>query len=307
MKDILKRFAGVPVLVVGDAILDRYVFCAASRISAEAPVPVLDVLRTEDRPGGAANAAACVAALGGVPYLVAPVGDDIAAGDLRSVVPIIPGDRLRLLPMRANTLLKTRYMVGSHQIARADVGGRELALLGEQFSNQPNLAKSILISDYDYGAVSPGMMLALRRMNIPIVVDPRPMNAILYQRVSLLVPNRLEAAHMSGHMNTQSVGGLAEALRVKMDSDCLVTLGDAGANLATAGGTCYFSTCARTVYDVCGAGDVVSAVMALAAGAGVTWEQAAPLAMLAAGIAVGRIGTYAPTVADICEEIDHGA
>ncbi len=323
-RPVLECFCSVRVLVVGDAMLDHYVIGNVSRISPEAPVPILHVREEFDRLGGAANVAANVVALGGKTALFSLVGHDSAGQVDRDGLHLQEkcvdgGIDARLLPSLGCTIRKTRMMAGRQQMLRVDwepvpEGKGDVLRLSEsdcarrQSMLQQALedADVVLVSDYAKGTVDEALMQLLVQSGKPVVVDPRPRNAGLYKGISLITPNRKEAGEILGLDGTVRYSGceLAEMIRDKLACDALVTLGEEGMVLCPREGQMVaIPTRAREVFDVTGAGDTVAATIALARGAGANWELAAQLANAAAGVVVGHIGTASVTADELAHAI----
>ncbi len=310
----VRSIRGKTVLVVGDLILDRYLWGRATRVSPEAPVLVVDVDREELRLGGAANVAHNVHALGGRPLVVGAVGED-AAGEsfLRLLAShgVRESDGIVRDPSRRTTL-KTRIVAHHQQVLRADeetraalpaeVEGRlweavEAALPG---------VDAALVSDYGKGVVTPllleRLLPELARRSVPSAVDPKEEHFLRYTGVSVITPNVAEASQAWGRrirseQDLLDAGfGLRDRLRAQ---SVLITRGEAGMSLFTAEGHTHFPTRAQHVYDVTGAGDTVVATIASALAAGASLGEACVLANHAAGLVVAELGTAAARADDL--------
>jgi len=338
LSTLVPRLAGVRVLVVGDAMLDHYVVGTVDRISPEAPVPILRVEREFDRPGGAANVAVNIAALGGKAELVCLVGRDRSDErdpDAERLSRLcrphgIEPTLLRFLPC---TIRKTRILAGQQQLLRVDrespfgrtaaeheaaaAGGAPWEPLplsaseatGRASALAPLLARcdAVLVSDYAKGMVDAALMAQLRASGRPVVVDPRPQHTALYEGASLVTPNRKEAGEMLGLDPRRPLSGeeLGRRLAARLGGDVLVTLGAEGMCLVPRDGDAEtIPTRAREVFDVTGAGDTVAAVVALALGAGLPLGSAAHLANAAAGRVVAHIGTATVTAAELRDALE---
>ncbi len=309
---LVERLSGVRVLVVGDVMLDHYVFGSAERISPEAPVPVVRVSAEQFRLGGAANVAVNLAALGGQVALLGLIGN-VEAGR-----PDADGERVSALCHQAGiaaelparlprTVRKTRVLAARQQMLRVDWeaaapqtagDGEKLAVLDRRLPE----CDVVLVSDYAKGVVDPELMARLARSGKPVVVDPRPQHGDLYRGVTLITPNRKEARELLGWGEWRPAPGeeLGAALAEKLSAAVLVTLGDAGMCLVRRGQpTASIAARAREVFDVTGAGDTVAAVMALGLGAGLDLLDSAQLANAAAGVAVAHIGAVAVSPAEL--------
>lgn len=304
----VRGMRGKRVLVVGDVILDRYLWGRATRISPEAPVLVVDVEREEFRLGGAANVAHNVRALGAQPLLFGVVGDDAASSDFARLLEecdVDPNPGIVRDPSRRTTV-KTRIIAHNQQVLRADEETREplpaaaRARISERLHASLADADAVILSDYGKGVVS-GELLDellpdLARRGIPSAVDPKEEHFFRYRGVTVITPNLLEAAQAYGRRLTDEAS-LLEAgfgLRERLDSKAvLITRGEEGMSLFTAEGHTHFSTRAREVYDVTGAGDTVVAAIGAALAARAPLAEACVLANHAAGLVVAHLGTAA--------------
>jgi D-beta-D-heptose 7-phosphate kinase/D-beta-D-heptose 1-phosphate adenosyltransferase len=299
------KLAGKRVLVVGDVMADHYVWGKVERISPEAPIPVVHVSREEVKPGGAANVACNIAALGGKVSLAGIVGADPMAATLRSLLEAKGIDVGGLMEDAARpTIQKTRIIAQSQQVVRVD---RELqqplaAAASEAFLaaclRQVESCDAVLFSDYAKGALSARLSTEVTRraraLGKVVAADPKPANVDWFSGVGILTPNQAEAAAASGVAIRDDAGAEAAA-RVLMDrlrSDAvLVTRGEHGMTLLRSqGGVTHIPTRAREVFDVTGAGDTVIATLTLALAAGMPVPEACTLANAAAGIVVAEIG-----------------
>lgn len=310
----LARFPGRRIAVVGDFMLDHFIWGQASRLSPEAPVPVVEVTGETWHPGGAGNVAANLAALGATAVPFGVIGRDAEAGILRRELRqrAVATSDLLSDPGRPTTL-KTRIIETErkHQVARADRECRAPApaALARRLVRRllAGSCHAVIISDYDKGAITPELLAellpALARRRVPVFVDPRPRHAAAYRPITVLTPNRREAELITG-LSIHDERGLQEAgtrlLELTEARAVLITLGPQGMALLERGSRLRrIETLAREVYDVTGAGDTVVATFALAHAAGAGLAEAAALANCAAGIVVGRVGTAVPTVADL--------
>ena len=299
------------VVVFGDLILDEFVWGKVDRISPEAPVPVVWVERESVMPGGAANVAANILALGGQPFLIGVVGDDPAGHRLRALLNDQGMETSGILVDRARpTTIKTRVVAHQQQVVRID---RERVApltpsLGTQcleaLADQLKAARGVIIEDYGKGVVTPSLITAViraaTRSRRVIAVDPKQEHITCYKGVTTLTPNRAEASQAAGIAITdrpsliQAGRRLLQRLRPE---SVLITLGEDGMCLFERRGTItQIPTVAREVYDVSGAGDTVIATMTLLRAAGASLVEAARIANAAAGVVVGKLGmaTCAP-------------
>ena len=287
------------VLVIGDVMLDRYWFGDVSRISPEAPVPVVHVQRTEERPGGAANVARNIVSMGGKATLLSVVGDDEAGKSLaallknENVVTLLHND-----PQQPTTV-KLRVIGRQQQLLRIDFEtppSREVLedKLGE-FESLVDGVDVVILSDYGKGALThvAKMIDTARRHGKPILVDPKGDDYDKYRGATLLTPNRGEFREIAGRWHGETeLAAKADAMRRRLDVEALlVTRSEEGMSLFTASGATHEPTRAREVFDVSGAGDTVIATMGLMLAAGVPMIEAVHIANLAAGVVVGKLGT----------------
>ncbi len=304
--NLLERIRGEAIAVVGDLMLDRFVWGKVSRISPEAPVPVVEVERESYHLGGAANVARNLASLGVTPLLLGVVGDDEASQQLRTALRERGlSDHAVLDDRSRRTTVKTRIIAGSQQVVRADWESVDDLDAGMESRSLDALttiierARALVLSDYAKGTLTPRIIdraleLAKAR-GIPILVDPKLRRYRLYKGVTLVTPNLYEAERFAGlavHTNED----IAVAARSILDelgcTAVLITRGEHGMTLfETRQSPLHIPTLAREVFDVSGAGDTVIAAAALALAAGSTLPEAAELANRAAGVVVGKLGT----------------
>lgn len=297
-----RREAG-EILVVGDVMLDRYLEGVAERVSPEAPVPVVRVLRSFDRPGGAANTALNIATLGGRAALVGVTGTDEAAGSLRSLVAAGGVSADSLLPTETlPTTVKTRLIAGHQQIARfdhervVDDGDLRARTLRAIEALLPR-ARWAVLSDYAKGVCHATVCRALidggRRHGTKVIVDPKGRDFAKYAGAAVITPNQTEAAVAAGFGIHDADDGVRAARAIRESfgiGAVVVTLGDKGLAVVDAERTAVIPTSARRVFDVTGAGDTVVAMLAVALAEGTPLEEACHMANAAAGVQVSCIG-----------------
>ena len=288
------------VLVVGDVMLDRYVFGEVSRISPEAPVPVVRVVREEERPGGAGNVARNAAALGAQVTLLSVIGDDEIGERLRALI-VKEGIRARLrLDKSVETTRKVRVIGRQQQLMRIDfekAPSREI--LKQKLTDYRRLLNEkcdvVVLSDYGKGGLTHivDMIGLARSYGKRILVDPKGDDYSRYKGANVLTPNRSELRNVVGQWSSEAdLEKRAEALRRKLGLDALlVTLSEEGMTLFDGDGAYHEATKAREVYDVSGAGDTVIAALAVMVAAGASLREAMRIANHAAGIVVGKLGT----------------
>ena len=295
----LPDFSRARVLIVGDVMLDRYWFGDVSRISPEAPVPVVHVQRTEERPGGAANVARNITALEGAATLLAVVGND-EAGD--SLEKLLEGERVNASLHRdasLSTTVKLRVIGQQQQLLRIDferVPSHEvLAAKLDEFERLVDQADAVVLSDYGKGGLAHvEKMIGLARAHgKPVLVDPKGYDYSRYRGATLLTPNRGEFREVVGRWSDAAdFARRAQKLRAELELDALiVTRSEEGMSLFTAKESHHEPTQAREVFDVSGAGDTVIGVLALMVAAGSDLHAAMRVANHAAGIVVGKLGT----------------
>jgi len=306
IKDLLERARGATIAVLGDLMLDRFVWGAVSRISPEAPVPVVEVESESFHLGGAANVARNLESLGSKPVLVGVVGDDESAGQLRKAMRARGlSDEAVIQDGSRRTTVKTRIIAGNQQVVRADwesvddldrdVEARAL----EALSNVIGSARAVVLSDYAKGALTPNVISRAielaRDHNIPVLVDPKLRRYRLYKGVTLATPNLSEAERLAGiiiHTEADVAEAAGSILRELECDAVLITRGEHGMTLFEASEKpLHIPTFAREVFDVSGAGDTVIAAASLALSGGASLPEAATLANRAAGIVVGKLGT----------------
>jgi len=291
------------VLVVGDVMLDEVLCGQVSRISPEAPVPVVQVTRQSFHLGGAGNVAANVRSLGGRAALVGLVGQDGAGQRVREALDAAGVEARLVVPAGGRpTTVKTRIVAQGQQVVRADheqtgdVEGRAADAIVEAVRRELPACEALVISDYQKGVVTAPLLrrvLALAKgRRVPVLVDPKVRHFRLYRGVALVTPNQLEAEQATG-LRLRGERELAAAgrriLSLLRCRAALVTRGEHGMSLFERGRPpLHVPTAAREVFDVTGAGDSVIATMALATAAGATLEEAAFLANAAAGVVVGK-------------------
>ncbi|HRI04964.1 MAG TPA: D-glycero-beta-D-manno-heptose-7-phosphate kinase [Pyrinomonadaceae bacterium] len=312
--NILDSFANTNVLVIGDVMLDRYWWGNVSRISPEAPVPVVKMDNMTLAAGGAANVAANVYGLGATPVLVGIIGDDTEGELLPDVLSKVGVSHEHLITIAGRpTTVKTRIIAHSQQMARIDQETDANLSANDEESVwsriEPHIKEShaIVISDYAKGFLSD---LLLRRIidlannsGVSVLVDPKGKDYKKYRAASLLTPNRREAADACGlEENTQQMVNIA-GNRLLTDlnlSSVLITQGEDGMTVfRKSGEPFHLDTLAREVYDVTGAGDTVIASLAVAIGSGADLETAANIANTAAGLVVEQVGTTAISIREL--------
>jgi len=307
---LLKKIAGLRVLVVGDVMLDHYIWGDATRISPEAPVPVIDIARDSWTAGGAANVALNIASLGARCTVAGYVGNDEAGSRLTE---ILKAKRIDTIPTpgEAPTIVKTRVVVQHQQLCRLD---REAAPKCYDFPvDQVDalLAKTIgacdavVLSDYAKGVLSDALVARVTRLAREagkfVALDPKPKRKLAFQGLDLITPNKRESLQLAGmelppHTKFPAAEVCTRLHREYGTKYLVVTLGEDGMLLSSGGRILKtIPTAAREVFDVSGAGDTSLAALVLALSAGASFENAAHFANAAAGVVVGKLGTATVT------------
>jgi len=316
--EILRNLRDRFVLVLGDVMLDEFVWGDVTRISPEAPVPVVDVRRESTHLGGAANVLANLVALGARGSVVGVVGNDAAGARLQNGLRDLGAQEGCLIVDESRpSTTKTRIIAHSQLVVRTDRESRAavttniedkiVSCLKDALKN----ADAFVVSDYDKGVVTPRILreiLPLAYEHVPVLIDPKLRNFNSYRPATLVTPNHLEALRMSDSEDHSDDGShqAAKVIREKLGCDAvLITRGDRGMMLLEGSGQpVYVETAAREVYDVTGAGDTVIAALASALATGATMVEAASFANHAAGIVVGKVGTATATADELLETFD---
>lgn len=316
--EILERAHAVRVLVLGDVMLDRFVYGSVARVSPEAPIPVLEVQRAVDSAGGAANVARNVASIGARVTLIGVIGDDPWARDLRAqLAQDSLVDACLIVDPARPTTVKTRFVADGQQVMRADRETRaplgeevERRLLGE-FDRALQTASIVVLSDYAKGVLSEQLtqaaIMAAQRASKHVVVDPKSKDLRKYTGATVLTPNLKELQAACG-LECADDGTVERTARSFVESQVcaamVVTRSKDGMSvIGKQDATVHLRTMAREVFDVSGAGDTVVAAISLALAAGADIVKASTLANLAAGIVVGKVGTAVVTASELIEQL----
>jgi rfaE bifunctional protein kinase chain/domain len=299
------RISALNILVVGDVMLDEYLWGHVRGISPEAPVPVVEIHEQSYAPGGAGNVTANLACLQTKVWLAGVIGNDARAAKLRELFSAIPGITTHLCACADRpTTTKTRILAHSQQMLRADhelrhpIPAEAEASILNFVRERLNMFQACVLSDYAKGVLTDHLLQALialcHEANIPVIVDPKGLHYSRYRGATVVTPNTAEAHlavdNASGQMNIEEV---ARRLQSEIgESALLITRGPQGMSLFTQGAPpLNIPAQARIIYDVTGAGDTVVAVLSLLLAAGFELASAARLANYAAGIVVGKVGT----------------
>jgi len=300
------------ILIVGDVMLDRYWFGAVERISPEAPVPVVKVESIEDRPGGAANVAANVVALGANATLLAVIGADETGQRLQH---LLQNNRLTAtlhIDSSIQTTMKLRVIARQQQLIRLDFehppSHDVLAAKLEDFQGALQQHQVIILSDYAKGSLThvQAMIKAARAMGKKVLVDPKGIDYSRYHGASVLTPNYKELWQVvGGWLNETALTEKAQALRRELQLDALLlTRSDEGMSLYHSNGVTHQATVAQEVYDVSGAGDTVIAALGCLLAAGAPLELAMCWSNRAASIVVAKLGTAVATLEELLKAND---
>ena len=303
LHEILGRFAGLKIAVIGDIILDKYIYGKVERISPEAPIPVVHVEKEKYVPGGAANVAANLATLKGRSYLIGVTGKDKHREILLERCKDLKIDTVGILvdPGR-QTILKTRVIGMNQQLLRIDYENTDYLVsnFSQNFSERIREIKpdAIIISDYAKGSVTKSLIDSMRQYSlntgIRLIIDPKPKHKKWYKETGMITPNKTETESMVGFEIKSSADFLraGSILRNELQSEIILTAGPEGIYVFNNDKMPHhIPTQAREVYDVSGAGDTVVAVLALSICAGANLVEAATIANYAAGLKVGKVGT----------------
>jgi len=318
-EEIIRAARERSIVVLGDVMLDEFIWGNVTRISPEAPVPVVDIQRESTHLGGAANVLGNLVALGAKACVIGVIGNDFAGERIQSSVrekSPLQGDGLLIADNSRPTTIKTRIIAHNQMVVRADrerrgpvdaqTEDRIVAITKAALAN----AHALVISDYDKGVVTPGILaevLPAAYGRMPVLVDPKIRNFNAYRPATLVTPNHHEALHLANleEDSDDALQSAARMIRACLGCDAvLITRGDRGMMLVEGDRNPVFvETAAREVYDVTGAGDTVIATLAAALVGGASMTEAAILANHAAGIVVGKLGTATATANDVLNSI----
>ena len=321
LQDLIHQFDGQHVVVIGDVMIDRYLRGSVSRISPEAPVPVLHYQNTDNRLGGAANVALNLRALGATVHLLSTIGTD-ENGDL--LCDLLPRQKLSARCLHRSearqTTVKTRVLAGDQQLLRVDredthdLTAAEEAELLQRLRDTLAIypVAAILLQDYNKGVLTERLirevLLESVRRDIPVAVDPKKRHFWAYQRATLFKPNLKEVREgLDRPVQTDelSLREAAQTLRKRLRAErILITLGEAGVYADSQAMGKRYPTRARAIADVCGAGDSVISIATLCLTVGATDEQIAQLANLAGGQVCESVGVVPVDKARLLEELD---
>jgi len=316
---IIRQIRDRQIVVLGDVMLDEFIWGDVSRISPEAPVPVVEIKRESTHLGGAANVMANLLSLGAQACVIGVVGEDAAAEKLRASLRSEGGGRTKDLLVNDSsrpTTIKTRIIAHNQMVVRADrerrspvTGVTEERIIAAAKAALEN-AGALVISDYDKGVITPRILsevLPAAYGRMPVLVDPKIRNFDSYRPATLVTPNHHEALRLTNleEDSDDSLTAAARQIRSRVGCDAvLITRGNRGMMLVEADSDPVFvETSAREVFDVTGAGDTVIATLAAALAVGASMTEAAMLANHAAGIVVGKLGTATATAEEVLDSI----
>jgi len=291
------------LLVVGDSMLDRYWFGDTNRISPEAPVPVVKIVKNEDRLGGAANVALNIAELGARASLMSVIGNDDAGKSLQAMLEKAGIEDLSGVDASVRTTVKLRVLARRQQLVRIDFedhpANEVLATLMETFEAKVKDFDALVLSDYGKGGLDHivRMIAASREAGVPVLIDPKGSDYSRYRGATLITPNRAELALVIGEWKSEAeLIEKAQKLRRELElTALLLTRSEEGMTLFTEAGEFNVPAQAREVFDVSGAGDTSIAVTAAMIAAGLDLTEAVRIANRAGGIVVGKLGTASVT------------
>jgi len=318
LRHLLATFSRARVLVVGDLMLDRFIWGDVRRISPEAPVPVVHVARESEHAGGAGNVVANLAALGAHPAVVGWIGRDQPGRTLRRLLHELGADTAGIVAANGTpSIEKTRIIAHSQQVVRLDREPREpeasvVERVRREVERRAAGADAVIVSDYGKGTVGAPLLASLADLRVrhgfSYLIDPKQPNFAHYRGATLVKPNEPEAAQAAGiePRDARSLATIgARLLDVWQSEAVLISRGGEGMSLCRRGRPPrHFAAAAREVFDVTGAGDTVLAVAALALAGGGTLEEAALLANLAAGVVVGKVGTATVSRRELAQAVD---
>jgi len=317
--ELVSEIATRHIVVLGDVMLDEFIWGDVTRVSPEAPVPVVDIRRESTHLGGAANVLANILALGAKASVIGVVGDDSAGERIRSSVRdknVLHKDGVIILDKSRPTTIKTRIIAQNQMVVRADrehrtpVNRETEDRIISAVKSALETANALVISDYDKGVVTPRILaevLPAAYGCMPVLIDPKTRSFNAYRPATLVTPNHHEALRIAG-LEGDSEDNLRNAAR--MIRACLgcdgvvITLGNRGMMLVEGDGDpVYVETAAQEVFDVTGAGDTVIAALGAALAGGASMSEAAVLANHAAGIVVGKLGTATASAREVLDSI----
>ena len=319
---IIGKFKDKKILVLGDVMLDKYIWGDVSRISPEAPVQIVNVVKESYSPGGAANVANNIAALSAKSFMVGVVGKDTTKNELIEELKKRNIDVNGLIEdENKRTIRKVRVFGRNQQLLRFDYEKKGYVdvntenIIFDFVSKKLDEIDAIIISDYAKGTITKNLMEKLialcKEKNKIIVVDPKPKHKHFYKNATLITPNHKEAHEMTGFAEEEpsdvDIDNMGKKLLEELNSTILITKGEKGMSLFEKDQKITsIPTFAKEVYDIVGAGDTSAATLTLALASGASFEEAAIIANHAAGITVGKIGTSTVSIEELRKSIENG-
>ena len=320
VEQVLSHFPGKTILILGDVMLDEFIWGKVRRISPEAPVPVVEVTEETYRLGGSGNVAANIRALDGTPISIGVIGRDSSGDRIVSLMQESGIETFGLIRNDRATTLKTRIVAHNQQVVRADRESKQplaaelTAQLASLFLQYLSAASAVIVSDYDKGVVNRELLGEVlpqaRSAGVPVFLDPKVHHADYYRPITMITPNLQEAELLTGVTidDQPSLEHAGRRLLGRFGCEyALITKGEDGMSLFTSDGRAgpqHLPTFAREVFDVTGAGDTVIASLALAHAAGAGMEECATLANHAAGIVVGKLGTATVSCRELLSDFE---
>ena len=319
LKKVVERFDSARILAIGDVMLDRFIIGSVSRISPEAPVPVVDLTSEIFKPGGAANAINNIRALGGKVIAAGVIGDDTSG---RKLIDLLKQSGINtegiIVIKNRPTSVKTRIIAGQQQIVRIDrekrdgIGTERTQQILDFVNKKIADIDAILISDYDKGVITNKLLEDViplaKKCDKPVIVDPKVEHFFDYKAVTIVTPNIKEASAATGisPINETSIRNMGQWLLTQLECHAvLITRGNDGMSLFEKdGAVTHIPAVAREVFDVTGAGDTVTGIVALCLAVGAVMVDAAIIANTAAGIVVGKLGTATATKEELKHQLD---
>jgi D-beta-D-heptose 7-phosphate kinase/D-beta-D-heptose 1-phosphate adenosyltransferase len=304
--DLVNNLKNVPVLVIGDLMLDQFIWGKVSRISPEAPVPVVEVTEETYMPGGAGNVACNISALDCTASLIGAIGKDFYADSFLEKYQNTNIDTSGIVHFTdRNTIVKTRIIAHQQQVVRVDRESKKPLtpeVIDQAFTNikdKITKVKAVIISDYGKGLITDKILdftiAECNRLNIPVLVDPKIENFQKYKNITCMTPNFLEARQGMNRMKVeteQEIETLGQDILSTLNAkSILITRGEYGMSLFENNKITHIPTVAKEVYDVTGAGDTVISTLAICLGNGFNIKDSAYISNIAAGIVVGKLGT----------------
>jgi len=304
--ELINKLKNVPVLVIGDLMLDRFIWGKVSRISSEAPVPVVEVTKETYMPGGAGNVACNINALDCKVYLIGAIGEDFYANSFLEKYQNTEIDTSGIVNFTdRNTIVKTRVIAHQQQVVRVDRESKEPLpdiIIQQTLTNIQRLitsVKAVVISDYGKGLINNKILdftiAECNKLNIPVLVDPKIENFKKYKNITCMTPNFLEARQGMNRLKVETETEIeqlgTDILNLLAAKSILITRGEAGMSLFEHNQITHIPTVAKEVYDVTGAGDTVISTLAICLGNGLSIKDSAYISNIAAGIVVGKLGT----------------